>query len=569
MRRGSNRLIGHGAVVVAAVIAIAGSAAAQEVGKASAVNPAATANMRTIAIGASITHKERIKTTDKGSVQILFVDKTSMTIGPNSDLTIDEYVYDPAAGSGKLAATLGKGALRFVGGQISHTGDAEIKTASATIGIRGGVAMIGPNYVFAGYGSSTVTTGGGTVTLGAGEYTQTPGGGQPPLPPAPPPPNFVLGQIQMFQSGAGQSGGAGQGAASSGNVQRAESRATGTPGGSVAGSLTPAPPPPPVPPINPLAASLNQTIQTSTQQNAAQQTETQAGTRPTVTLTGFFGGLMTSFLTTNSSSPGLSTGMVTGEATVGLDASNGRVQGNFNGAVTRDPNDPYANHLPSNVAYKYDSSGYANYDNFAASPATTGGGQPASTIDNLPIHDQSGAMVVLSGAAAQQYGNAIKPGLTVCNCDYTRWGVWASTSQQQISTSNYSDTALGYWVAGRAIGMNEVPLSGSASYAGHVIGVDNVNGAVAGNLTTTVDFANRTGTAAVAGFGGVNYSGTLGLGVSDPRNITASLTGADRTMALNGSFFRGVASPVGEMGGSMTVGGPSYVGSGIFAAKVQ
>ena len=47
-------------------------------------------------------------TTAAGSVQILFVDKTSMTIGPNSDLTIDEYVYDPNAGSGKLAATLGK-----------------------------------------------------------------------------------------------------------------------------------------------------------------------------------------------------------------------------------------------------------------------------------------------------------------------------------------------------------------------------------------------------------------------------------------------------------------------------
>ena len=36
---------------------------AQEVGKASAVNPKATANMRTITIGASIAHKERIQTT--------------------------------------------------------------------------------------------------------------------------------------------------------------------------------------------------------------------------------------------------------------------------------------------------------------------------------------------------------------------------------------------------------------------------------------------------------------------------------------------------------------------------
>jgi hypothetical protein len=177
---------GRAGALAALIVALLGSSAlAQEVGKASAVNPNATANMRTITIGASIAHKERIQTTAAGSVQLLFVDKTSMTIGPNSDLTIDEYVYDPNAGSGKLAATLGKGALRFVGGQISHNGDAEIKTASATVGIRGGVALIGTNHVYAGYGTSTVSSGGATVTLGAGEYTSLQRG-QPPSSPAAP-----------------------------------------------------------------------------------------------------------------------------------------------------------------------------------------------------------------------------------------------------------------------------------------------------------------------------------------------------------------------------------------------
>jgi hypothetical protein len=128
--------------ITTAVLALCGATAqAQQVGTASAVNPAATANLKTITIGQSIAHKERIQTKSSGSVQLLFLDKTSMTIGPNSDLTIDEYVYDPSANTGKLAATLGKGALRFVGGQISHNGDAEIKTASALIGIRGGVMM--------------------------------------------------------------------------------------------------------------------------------------------------------------------------------------------------------------------------------------------------------------------------------------------------------------------------------------------------------------------------------------------------------------------------------------------
>lgn len=113
-----------GWMIGAAALLAAGSGAplalAQEVGKASAVNPAATANMRTISIGQSIAHKERIKTTDKGSVQILFIDKTSMTVGPNSDLTIDEYVYDPNAGTGKLA----------LGSAKEHCGSSAVRSAT-------------------------------------------------------------------------------------------------------------------------------------------------------------------------------------------------------------------------------------------------------------------------------------------------------------------------------------------------------------------------------------------------------------------------------------------------------
>ena len=124
--------------VVASAVALIGPAAwAQQVGTAAAVNPAAQARgsggARTIVIGQSIAHKERIQTTSAGSVQLLFLDKTSMTIGPNSDLAIDEYVYDPASNTGKLAATLSKGVMRFVGGQISHAGNAQISTPNAVV----------------------------------------------------------------------------------------------------------------------------------------------------------------------------------------------------------------------------------------------------------------------------------------------------------------------------------------------------------------------------------------------------------------------------------------------------
>ena len=68
MSVGMRGLIARGAMVGWAV-GLAYPAVVQEVGKASAVNPAATANLRTISIGSSIAHKERIKTTAEGSVR--------------------------------------------------------------------------------------------------------------------------------------------------------------------------------------------------------------------------------------------------------------------------------------------------------------------------------------------------------------------------------------------------------------------------------------------------------------------------------------------------------------------
>ena len=72
----------------------------------------------------------------------MFNDKSTLTIGPNSNLVIDDFVYNPGAGGGKFAASLTKGALRFVGGQISHTAGATINTPVASLGIRGGAAFV-------------------------------------------------------------------------------------------------------------------------------------------------------------------------------------------------------------------------------------------------------------------------------------------------------------------------------------------------------------------------------------------------------------------------------------------
>jgi hypothetical protein len=149
-------------------------AAAQDVGTATAVNPTSESTPPgsgtiTLTVGAHIVHKERIHTSPSGTVQLAFLDTSTLSIAPNSSLLIDEYVYDPKSGDGHMLTNLTEGALRFVGGQLSHRGEAEVTTSSANIGIRGGTVTVSVGKfgtkVINHFGVITVQNGAGTVTI--------------------------------------------------------------------------------------------------------------------------------------------------------------------------------------------------------------------------------------------------------------------------------------------------------------------------------------------------------------------------------------------------------------------
>src|ERR1700676_2896436 len=154
-------------------------AGAQQVGTATAVNPlsettAPGAATVTLTVGAYIVHKERIHTTPTGTVQLLFLDKSTLSIAPNTSILIDEYVYDPNSRSGHMLTSLTEGALRFVGGNLSHEGEATIATPAAAIGIRGGaVTVISGTTVIAHYGVITIHNGAGTVTISRPDFEVT------------------------------------------------------------------------------------------------------------------------------------------------------------------------------------------------------------------------------------------------------------------------------------------------------------------------------------------------------------------------------------------------------------
>ena len=132
-------------------VAWAGAALAQtpptKIGVAAAVNQNLTGTppaspSRVLEIGNDVFHRERLVTDARGQAQMLFLDGSAFTVGPDSDLQLDEFVYDPASGTGKLAATAAKGVIRFVGGKLSKNQPVTISTPTATIGIRGGIGIV-------------------------------------------------------------------------------------------------------------------------------------------------------------------------------------------------------------------------------------------------------------------------------------------------------------------------------------------------------------------------------------------------------------------------------------------
>ncbi|MFD2261533.1 FecR domain-containing protein [Lacibacterium aquatile] len=93
-------------------------------------------------LGDQTYRNETLRNETSGPTHIMFLDQSSLTIGPGAELTIDEFVYDPGTRQGKISLNLVKGLVRVVGGDISKTNETTIKTPVGTIGIRGGITVI-------------------------------------------------------------------------------------------------------------------------------------------------------------------------------------------------------------------------------------------------------------------------------------------------------------------------------------------------------------------------------------------------------------------------------------------
>jgi hypothetical protein len=88
--------------------------------------------------GDAVYTKDIVQTGEHGSVGITFVDNSVFSTGPNSEIGLDEFRFDPAAG-GEMLASMPRGTLSVVSGEITKKspGALKIKTPTAVLGVRG------------------------------------------------------------------------------------------------------------------------------------------------------------------------------------------------------------------------------------------------------------------------------------------------------------------------------------------------------------------------------------------------------------------------------------------------
>ena len=91
------------------------------------------------AAGMKILRGDIIQTSEKASIGLIFDDDTVVSMGPNSEMAIDEYNFVPIEGRLSFVVKFIHGTLTYISGQISKLSPQSVRleTPVATIGVRG------------------------------------------------------------------------------------------------------------------------------------------------------------------------------------------------------------------------------------------------------------------------------------------------------------------------------------------------------------------------------------------------------------------------------------------------
>lgn len=89
--------------------------------------------------GARVNECDTIRTGRNGRVGITLSDDTRMALGPNSEISMDEYEYDRVGQTGRSVTRVNRGRLGVKSGGITRSGrdNMRVRTPTSTLGVRG------------------------------------------------------------------------------------------------------------------------------------------------------------------------------------------------------------------------------------------------------------------------------------------------------------------------------------------------------------------------------------------------------------------------------------------------
>jgi hypothetical protein len=85
-----------------------------------------------------------MRTGRSGTLGVTLKDNTVMSFGPDTEVVVDDYLFDPGRGGLKLGASITRGTMNFISGMIAKLRpDAQtVRTPTGTIGVRGTQFMV-------------------------------------------------------------------------------------------------------------------------------------------------------------------------------------------------------------------------------------------------------------------------------------------------------------------------------------------------------------------------------------------------------------------------------------------
>lgn len=89
--------------------------------------------------GASLQQQDVLKTGADGALGVTFRDNSTVSLGPNTELAVESFVFEPAEKKFGFASRMTRGTAMFVSGALAKMApeSVSVSTPTSTIGVRG------------------------------------------------------------------------------------------------------------------------------------------------------------------------------------------------------------------------------------------------------------------------------------------------------------------------------------------------------------------------------------------------------------------------------------------------